>query len=86
MQHMPQKPRRKTPRQKRDVHFDILAHSKEIDRLLRENAKLKAQKLILERELALRPPLEPPTDSMQLVDEYKAKLEALRQKLRGGST
>ena len=57
---------RKTTRNQKDreAQFDIAAHKRELDRLLRENAKLKAQKLTLERELALRPPYSEPDPSL----------------------
>lgn len=53
---MTKKTRSKPPLPEREAQFDIAAHQNEIDRLLRENAKLKAKNLTLERELLIRPP------------------------------
>ena len=60
----------------RSAQFNIAAHKKEIDRLLRENAKLKAKNLTLERELELRPPYgEEPSES----ESRKRFLEHLKK-------
>ena len=65
---------RKTTRNQKDreAQFDIAAHKRELDRLLRENAKLKAQNLTLERELLLRPPYSEGGPSMCVEDINKA--------------
>ena len=80
---------RKTPRNQKDreAHFDIAAHKREIDRLLRENAKLKAQNLTLERELLMRPPYEEPkTDCAVTVEDINKYLERIRSSGKSGDT
>lgn len=78
---MSKKPRSKPPLRNREAEFDIAAYKKEMDRLLRENAKLKAQKLTLERELSLRPPMEFSDAAPVDIEAYKAKLDQVRQQL-----
>ena len=68
---MPKQPRKPTTNAERAAQFDIAAHQKEIDRLLRENAKLKAQQFTLQRELAMRP-------SYSEAQEPELDAEALR--------
>jgi hypothetical protein len=75
---MPKRKIHKVTLKQHEAQFDIIAHKKEIDRLLRENAKLKAQKLTLERELELRPPYgaEPPeSESLKRFREHLKKLK-----------
>jgi cell division protein FtsB len=66
----------------RQAQFDIAAHKKEIDRLLRENAKLKAKNLTLERELLLRPPFRLPPErgilSVEAINKYMERLPSKR--------
>jgi cell division protein FtsB len=65
---------------KRRAQLDIAAHKREIDRLLRENATLKAKNLTLERELLLRPPYSPPHPrdkrlSVEALNKWAKRLE-----------
>ena len=53
---MPKQPRKPLTNSARAAQFDALAHQREIDRLLRENAQLKAENFTLKRELTMRPP------------------------------
>ena len=78
---MTKKSRTNAPSADREAQFDIAAHKKELDRLLRENAKLKAQKLTLERELELRPPMDFADHGRVDVEAFKAKLEKVRDQL-----
>ena len=73
---------RKTTRdqKEREAQFDIAAHQKEIDRLLRENAKLKAQQFTMERELLLRPPYDEQAPSA--ADKYMQQLAHIRSLLK----
>jgi cell division protein FtsB len=70
----------------RQAQFDIAAHTKEIDRLLRENAKVKAKNLTLERELLLRPPFSERREDVPTVEAINKYLEELPSKRKTGGT
>ena len=82
---MPKQPRTPTAHPAREAQFDILAHKKEMDRLLRENAKLKAKNFTLECELELRPPYAEPRAAVTTMEEVMKAVEAARAAIGNGA-